>query len=414
MLSATNLRVKLNFMDNRIYLKDYIGCLDYSNTANINNKTESDNINIVETTTEIKDNVKTTKVKVTRTKKSNLSKRKLREIKKKKQKTNKLRSLEKAMEQFYNIHALNVDASKRVIFFTLDTRYAIKNREDMLELADRYIKILNHHICGSNESKLRIAFVIEQHKDGNLHLHGFMYNAPTYAYALIQQRTNRMFDRYCMEHEIPLKPRRKGMESTSNNNVWIRNDILDVTDEKGVKQTKEYVSKYVEKQLRDAKFKIEQKDNKKILKELKSKQFFFYTRECKELEKNYTFDFFLHDNQKEDFFNRLSEFLRDYKYKKEVKTVTTNKKEYTNVYNHISCSFDKEDLEEITTILSKFTKVTAVNLSRMALRKNNNALDFNYKKYYEQIKDYKECVFYNLFLKEDLGLNDEELFELAS
>lgn len=414
MLSATNLRVKLDFMNNKIYLKDYIGCLDYSNTTNVKNDTAKDSINIVETTTEIVDNVKTTKVKVTRTKKSNLSKRKLREIKKKKQKTNKLRSLEKAMEQFYNIHALNVDTSKRVIFFTLDTRYAIKNREDMLELADRYIKILNHHICGSNESKLRIAFVIEQHKDGNLHLHGFMYNAPTYAYALIQQRTNRMFDRYCMEHEIPLKPRRKGMESTSNNNVWIRNDILDVTDEKGVKQTKEYVSKYVEKQLRDAKFKIEQKDNKKILKELKSKQFFFYTRECKELKKNYTFDLFLHDKQKEDFFNRLSELLRDYKYRKEIKTVDANNKEYTNVYNHISCKFDKEDLEEITTILSKFSKITAINLSKMALRKNNNALDFNYKKYYKQIKDYKECVYYNLFLKEDLGLNDEELFELAS
>lgn len=414
MLNATNLRVKLNFMDNKIYIKDYIGCLDYSNTTNAKNKAEKDSINIVETTTEIVDNVKTTKVKVTRTKKSNLSKRKLREIKKKKQKTNKLRSLEKSMEEFYNIHALNVDNSNRVIFWTLDTRYAIKNREDMLELADRYIKILNHHICGSNESKLRIAFVIEKHKDKNLHLHGFVYNAPHYGYALVQQRTNNMFDRYCTEHKIPLKSRKKGVVSKSNNNVWITNKIIDVTNKEGIKQTKEYVSKYVEKQLRDAKFKIEQKDNKKILEELKNKQFFFYTRECKELKKNYEFDFFLHDNQKEDFFNRLSDFLRDYNYRKDIKTVVTNNKEYTNVYNHISCSFDKEDLEEITTILSKFTKVTAVNLSKMALRKNNNALDFNYKKYYMQIKDYKECKNYNKFLQEDLELNDEELFKLAS
>ncbi|MDT8715230.1 hypothetical protein IAI10_00855 [Clostridium sp. 19966] len=410
MLSETNMIVKVNFFDNTIYIKDYLfASKDYSNTTIANNKSKNDSNIIAESNTEIKDNVKTTTV--TLKNKKDLSKKELKEIKAKKEKANKIRTMENALDEFYNIHSLNVDRSNKVIFFTIDTRYAVKKRSDMKNLANKYIKLLNYEIYKSNEIKLRVSYVLEEHINGYLHVHGFIYNATKFEYDIIQHKANRMFDRYCEEKNIKFKPRK--LVGTSKNNVYITYKIINTTNEKGIKQTKEYVSKYVQKQLKDAKYKIQQKDNKKELKKFKNVQFFFYTKECRDLKKVYKFNMFLHDMQKEDFYKQINKYINKINESKEYKKVNIYNKTYENIYMNKNYTFDKKDLEEIIRILSVFVSISAYNVSRDALKKNNDATDFNYIKYYRQIQDVSVCRKYNVFLQK-IGVNDKELFELAS
>ena len=78
---------------------------------------------------------KTTDITIKTVKKAELTEEELYRIKVERQKRKRLKTIENSLQNFYNINAMNIDLSKRVIFFTLSTRYAILNKKDMKNMA---------------------------------------------------------------------------------------------------------------------------------------------------------------------------------------------------------------------------------------------------------------------------------------
>ena len=214
-----------------------------------------------------------------------------------------------------------------------------------------------------------------------------------------------MIDKYCLKHNISLKP--TVLKGESTNNVFIINDFIDTTNKKRLDQLKNYISK----QFKDEKSKLIN-DYSNKLKEMNNIQFFHYSKEAKNVSKNYKFLLYLHEEQKKDFLTKLNKFLNCTQYKKEIRKVFINNKEYENIYNKIYADIEKKDVEKLIDILSVFTIITAQNLSKTALLRNKDKFDFNYKKLYKQIKDYNQCINFNSFLANE-GLIDEEFFELT-
>ncbi|SHI26535.1 hypothetical protein [Clostridium intestinale] len=399
-MAITNLQIVLNRADNTVFIKDYIQSADLKVYDKVRNRKEKESKDTVEVISRNIDGNNTT-IRIETKKKNELTAEEIEEIRVKKQKARRLHTLKKALSDFENINALNTEVSKTVIFVTITTRYAIYDKKDMTKIMNNYFKILNYTLFKSKRNKLRYIYFIEEHKDKTLHVHGVIYDCPKYDYSLQHARTNKMLDNYAIKHNLDLK--KSKVESNSDSNIAIKNIIKYTDKKKDLIQIKEYIAKYISKEIENT-IKEETYTKPEKVREMTRYRLVNYSKEALKLDKPYKFNLYLFSRQKEDFFNSIDNLVEVTG--EEYKTETIIRDNKTFAYNLHNKTAKILDIEEIIKVVCKQVAITASNVSKKAEKILKDKTAFNYKKLYLSINCYKYNLDFNNVLN-SIGIFEE-------
>ncbi|WP_286908972.1 rolling circle replication-associated protein [Clostridium sp. UBA1652] len=399
-MAITNLQIVLNRADNTVFIKDYIQSADLKVYDKVKNRKKKESKDTVEVISRNIDGNNTT-ITIETKKKNELTAEELEEIKVKKQKAGRLYTLKKALSDFENINALNTEVSKTVTFVTVTTRYAVYDRKDMTNIMNNYFKILNYALFKSKINKLRYVYFIEEHKDKTLHVHGVIYDCPYLEYEIQHKRANKMIDNYAKKHNLQLKEAKK--EKNSDSNIRIKNFLKFTDNKKDLVQIKEYIAKYISKEIKNT-IKEETYTKSKKVREMTRHRLVNYSKEALKLDKPYKFNLYLFSRQKEDFFNSIDNLVEVTG--EEYKTETIIRDNKTFAYNLYNKTAKILDIEEIIRIVCKQVAITASNVSKKAEKILKDKTAFNYKKLYLSINCYKYNLDFNNVLN-SIGIYEE-------